>query len=370
MVPQCGRRRACSAPFALEKGGQLAHHPTCQQVIDGPGELMGQDRARLARAGCWLASGERLRAGGVSPQEADRRFRAGPWEIGRAKLRARGPGAVARRGFGTRAQTAGGDQRLDPGDTREGMEFIPQAEAQDLANPRQRLEAVYRLGLVRLGGGDDGARPVAAQRGNVAKPRPVPFHALLPCSVGTPRRDARAVGFGGQLVPDRRQVVLAMRLLAVAPQLRPLPGEIPAASTQGAGGAHLRGIDIRLRAHPAPEPDGDLVCLNRIVVGLAPGDRLPVERVPEHARNPLLSAEVRAPVPGKATRDGHAASGALRCHRPEACLWTGLHVLMAQDLPSRIQDADRHAAGLQSDAARRVVRLGVQSPAVASSGDC
>jgi len=42
-------------------------------------------------------------------------------------------------------------------------------------------------------------------------------------------------------------------------------------------------------------------------------------------------------------------------------------VLMEQDLPSLLQDADIQAAGLQSDAARRVVLFGVTSPVVSSS---
>jgi hypothetical protein len=40
---------------------------------------------------------------------------------------------------------------------------------------------------------------------------------------------------------------------------------------------------------------------------------------------------------------------------------------MEQDLPSLLQDADIQAAGMQSDAARRVVLFGVTSPAVSSS---
>jgi len=100
---------------------------------------MGQDRERLALAVFWLESGEILRACGVIPQDEDRRVRDGPCAIGMAHCRARGPVAVARRCVGTRDQAAGGDNILDTGETRHGMEFIPQDEAQDCAHPRHRL---------------------------------------------------------------------------------------------------------------------------------------------------------------------------------------------------------------------------------------
>jgi hypothetical protein len=59
-------------------------------------------------------------------------------------------------------------------------------------------------------------------------------------------------------------------------------------------------------------------------------------------------------------------------NRPEECLWTALHVLVEPDLPSLIQDADRHAAGTQIDTARRrrIVQFGVESPEISSSCGC
>jgi hypothetical protein len=89
--------------------------------------------------------------------------------------------------------------------------------------------------------------------------------------------------------------------------------------------------------------------------------------MPKHERNPLTSAEVGEPVPGKDTLDGHDDIGAIQCNSPKECLWTGFHVLVQQNLPSLVQDADIHATGMQIDAAVKLVWLGVESHEVSSS---
>jgi hypothetical protein len=325
----------------METCVQIEHHATCQHGRDRTGELRGQDRARLALAVVVLESGERLLACGVIPPDEERRFREGPCARGLANVRARGPGACARRCVGTRDQAAVGDNILDPGETRDGLDRLPQDEAQDVANPRHRVEPVDRLGIGLRGGVDHVSLQLAEPLGIGAHQRQVPFHAFLDRSVGNPRRDARAVGFVGPLFADLRPGVWASRLRAVAQQLRPCSGEIPAAAEQVAGGAPLRGIDRRLREPPAPEPHSHRGCLTRLVCGLAAVAGGPVERVPEYERHVLTSAEVSEPGPGQETLDGPDDIGAIRRHRPEECLWTGLHVLVEQDLPSLIQDADR-----------------------------
>ena len=72
-------------------------------------------------------------------------------------------------------------------------------------------------------------------------------------------------------------------------------------------------------------------------------------------------------VPGQETLDGHDKIGALRCHGPEECLRTGLHVLVEQNLASLVQDADLHTTGMPIDAAVYLVLRGVKSPEVSSS---
>jgi len=87
------------------------------------------------------------------------------------------------------------------------------------------------------------------------------------------------------------------------------------------------------------------VGINRIVLSLAAVDGFQVECVPEHERSLLTSAEVSEPVPGQHTLDGHDDIGAIWRNRPEECRWTGLRVLVEQDLLSLIQDADSPCCG-------------------------
>jgi hypothetical protein len=134
----------------MEKLVQIEPYPAVQPVIDGTREVRGQDRERLALAGCFLESGARLLACGMIPQEEDCGFRDGPLERGMAHVCARRPVAFASRGLGTRDQAAVGDTSRDAGETRDGMDLIPQHEAQEFANAGHRLEQGDRLGIVRL----------------------------------------------------------------------------------------------------------------------------------------------------------------------------------------------------------------------------
>jgi hypothetical protein len=51
----------------------------------------------------------------------------------------------------------------------------------------------------------------------------------------------------------------------------------------------------------------------------------------------------------------------------EQGLWVGLQIMMHQDLPLSVQDADVPRPGVQGDATVKVMRLGVESPEVSSS---
>jgi hypothetical protein len=268
----------------MKKLVELNDPPAFHPIIDSPRAFMGQDRERLALAVLLRESGERLLACRVLPQDEDRGFRDGPLEIGIAHFRACGPVAFAGRFFGPLAQAAVGDKPLDAGETRDVMELIQQHEAQDCANPGSRLEQVERLGLVLLGGFEEVSLQVAAQLVIVGDQGEVYFHALLHRSIGKPRSDARAVGFGGQLLPNLGEVLLAIGMLDVAQQLRPPPGAIHPAPQQVAGRTPLGRLDIRLREHPAPEQHGHLLRIELIALGLTPMNGFHGERVAEARR--------------------------------------------------------------------------------------
>jgi len=149
------------------------------------------------------------------PEEEDCRFREGPLERGMADFRARGPVAFACGCFGTLHQAAVGDTILDAGEPSDVMALIHQHEAQDLADPRHRLEQGYGLGIGLLGRFDDVSLQGAEELGVVGDQREGHLHAFLDRRIGAPLRDASAVGFVGQLFPDLGQVILAMRILDV-----------------------------------------------------------------------------------------------------------------------------------------------------------
>ena len=119
MVPQGGRRLACSAPCAMETRVQVAGWPTVDPGHDGPSALVSQARPCLALAVWSLSTGQRrVACGGVAPAQA-RRFRDGPLESGGAELRPRRAIARAGRCRGVRDHAAIGHNLLPPRDARE-----------------------------------------------------------------------------------------------------------------------------------------------------------------------------------------------------------------------------------------------------------
>jgi hypothetical protein len=96
IATQFGCRLACSPPFALEKGVTLEHRLPFHHVINGAGQLLGQDGQGLALPVLFLSAGEILLARRIVPEEQDGRFGEGPREIGMADFRAGGAITLAR----------------------------------------------------------------------------------------------------------------------------------------------------------------------------------------------------------------------------------------------------------------------------------
>jgi hypothetical protein len=132
-VTQCGRRRACAAPCAMEKLGQSEGGPPFYHGIEGPSQRVGQDRQRLALAGVLLSAGPRRLACRVGAQAQDRRFRAGSLEIGVPDLRARGARALAGGFLDTCDEPAVGHAILSPREASAGMDGRQEHETPDLA---------------------------------------------------------------------------------------------------------------------------------------------------------------------------------------------------------------------------------------------
>jgi hypothetical protein len=76
---------------------------------------------------------------------------------------------------------------------------------------------------------------------------------LLHRGLREPFRHALSVRFVGQLLPECRQIVLAVGILDVREELGAFTCQMYAAPQQVAGGPHRRGIDLGLGEHPAAE---------------------------------------------------------------------------------------------------------------------
>ena len=72
-------------------------------------------------------------------------------------------------------------------------------------------------------------------------------------------------------------------------------------------------------------------------------------------------------VPGQETFDRDDQIRTVGCHGLQKRLWTRFQVAMQQDRAVLVQDTPIHTAGLQVDAAVKLVLLGVDSPEVSSS---
>ena len=101
--------------------------------------------------------------------------------------------------------------------------------------------------------------------------------------------------------------------------------------------------------------------VDAIVLGLAAVDGFHVQRVAEHEGDPLAGAEIGEPVPGEDA-----------FHRDDQVLTVGLdgpqedpriaaNVLVKEDLPSLVENAQIHGSGVQVDAAVVLVLPGVES---------
>src|SRR5262249_39461540 len=101
-----------------------------------------------------------------------------------------------------------------------------------------------------------------------------------------------AVGGVGQLLGQRRQVVLAVGVDQVGQGLGAAADQMRTTPEQVAGLAHALGIDVGDGDHAAPQQDGDLVSVDLVGLGLAAVDGFHVEGVAQDEGNALSGAEV------------------------------------------------------------------------------
>ena len=100
-------------------------------------------------------------------------------------------------------------------------------------------------------------------------------------------------------LPRAGKVILAVGVVHMRQECAAFVRQRHAAPEEVAGGAHLGGIDVRLREHAAAEQDGNLLRVDLVIFGLAAMDGLHGEGMTEDERDLFIGAEVGEPVPGE-----------------------------------------------------------------------
>ncbi len=120
--------------------------PPLAHVIERPGSCRGQEGPRLACARFVLPAGERLLARRVGADKETGRFRERPGESGVAHFGARGAGALPRRGLGPWDEVAVRHAIVHARDAMAVVDCLPQHQAQNRAEPRDRTQQSARGG--------------------------------------------------------------------------------------------------------------------------------------------------------------------------------------------------------------------------------
>jgi hypothetical protein len=269
--------------------------------------------------------------------------------------------------LGTRDQATGRDNVLSPGETVDVVHGIEPHQGYHRAHAWHRAPAVEGLGVVVRGVLAEGACQIGEPLVVVGDQRPVDGEAFVHGRVGNAFSDAMTIGLVGDVLPDRRPVILAVGLLdmrqacsACAHQRRAAPEQVP-------GRPPRSWIDRRLGPHAAAQPCGNLVGIDRVVFGLAPMEGFHVEGMPQPAGNPRLSPEISPPRPGEEAFDGHHEAVTRGCHSLEKRVRSRCHVAVHEDFPVTVHETDGQAPGLEVDPAVKLVWVGVATHEVSSA---
>src|SRR5262249_48622133 len=160
-----------------------------------------------------------------------------------------------------------------------------------------------------------------------------------------------AVGREGQLLGERRQVVLPLEDLQVRDQGGALPHQVIAAPQPVAGLAPTLGVDVSEREVAAAQQAGALVGGDLGVLGLSPVAELQVQGVSEYERELRTLAQVRQPVPGIHALDADPNVVAERGGGFEEGLGPGGEVLVEDDGAGVAKDAQVQGPGMEVEAA-------------------
>jgi hypothetical protein len=217
--------------------------------------------------------------------------------MGMADVGAQASRALAVRCLGARDQPTGGGNRLDLGEAVEVIDVVEPHATEHLAHAGDGWQPIEGVGVLRVGGVDEGEFSVTKQIIIVTDACQIDFHTLLHRGLGTALSHPVTVGLIGNLLTTGRQVIRAVGIVHVGQPLGSCMGQRQTASQQGAGRPPLGRLDRGVWEQAAPAQDGHLVRVDRVVCGLTPRDRLHVQGLAEDERDAFMSTQVGQPGP-------------------------------------------------------------------------
>jgi hypothetical protein len=256
---------------------------------------------------------------------------------------------------------------LHAGAALDGMDCIPQHQAQKRTDPRDGASPGERVGITRLGRGEDSQCHVTEPVVVVPKQRQLDCDALLHRGIGKPRGHAVAGGLRDHLVPDLAPVVLTVGVLDMGESLCAFAHEVDPAPEEITGCAHLGRGDVRLWEHAPTQAQRDVLGIDSVVVGFAALDGYHVEGMSEDEGNTLPSTQVSQPGPREETFHAHDEVLQIRSDGLEKRFGSCLHRAVQHDLSVLMQDTEVHGVGVQVDATIKLVWLSGELPEVSSS---
>jgi len=213
-----------------------------------------------------------------------------------------------------------------------------------------------------LGGVDEGACHVTPQRIIVTDAWQIDGKTVVHCGVGTALGHPVTVGFRGHLGTPGRPVIRAVGLVHVGQQRGALMCSMPAASQPRAGRPHLGRLPRGWREHAATAPDGALVRVDRVVLGLPTMAGLHGQGRAEDAREAFVSTQVGQPGPGDQPFDRDDEPRSRGRPDVQTGLWGRLPMTRHEKLAVLMEDADVPGTGMQVAAAVTLGLGGVPSP--------
>jgi hypothetical protein len=100
------------------------------------------------------------------------------------------------------------------------------------------------------------------------------------------------------------------------------------------------------------------MCVERVVFGLTPMDRLHVQGIAEDTRDAFVSPEVGQPGPRAHAFDRDDMPFSRGRHDVQKGLRVRLHMTVHEKLAALVEDTDIHATGMQIDATIKLVLRG------------